>query len=307
MTNFDIRHELNSFQSKIMDDWAFERRHNIGVSIQLYKQVQDRYSETRRDPVNSFCRGVVKNKTQLKKCDLLDVNLKVKSKELNNMRIACRCHKGVSNILIPFEFKGIVWYIFYGQFLLVYSTSPSELTNVKGAFKRYFNRKLDDNQIKHNIDDFKDQYVQENAFIDLENFPRQFENHDLSKVELMEFFEFKLYVEFNFKRFLTSLYADSDKEKVLKEFIEDEKNNTEQANLILQRLLDIYKKWHFTDNQLKENSDTILQGLFENVDMFTSRDLKLLENLLDGEKDGTIFNPNWIIDSGNLLQKIISR
>jgi hypothetical protein len=302
--NLDIRHELNKFQSKIMDDWAFERKHNIGVSIQLFKQVQDKYSETRRDPVNSFCRGVVKNKTQLKKCDLLDVNLKNKSKELHNMRIACRCHKGVSNILIPFEFRGIVWYIFYGQFLLVYSTKPSELTNVKGAFKRYFNRKLNDNQIKHNIEDFKNQYVQENAFIDLDNLPQQFENHDLSKVELFEFFEFKLYVEFNFKAFLTALYADPIKEKVLREFIKDEKNNIEQATLVLQRLFDIHKKWHFTDNQLKENSNNILQGLFENIELFTSRDLNLLENLLDGEGDGTIFNPDWMIDAGNLLRKI---
>lgn len=307
MMNFNIRHELNIFQSNIMDEWAELRKHNIGVSIQLYKQVQDKYSETRRDPVNSFCRGVVRNKTQLKKCDLLDAELKKQSKELHNMRIACRCHKGVSNILIPLEFRGIVWYIFYGQFLLVYSTNPFELTNVKGAFRRYFNRKLDDNQIKHKIDDFKNQYIQENAFIDLEYLPQQFENHDLSRVELMEFFEFKLYVEFKFKEFLTSLYADSSKEKALKEFIKEEKNNIEQANLVLLRLFDIHKKWRFTDNQLERESKNTLQGLSENIELFTSRDLNLLENLLAAENDGTLFNPDWMIESRNLLQKITSR
>ena len=133
---------LNKLEYKIMFDYYKDhykdKNKYIGISIQLESEEQDEYSPTRLcnsidlnsdKLINNFCSNVQKNKGNVELCDKLDFYLKRKLIEENKKNnadtngFACKCHKGVSNVLFTKTIKtndnnDIKLYVFIGHFLL---------------------------------------------------------------------------------------------------------------------------------------------------------------------------------------------
>jgi hypothetical protein len=310
MAAFDIRQALNQIQYEIMNEWEQKTRLRIGVSIQLFDQVQDNYSQTRTEPVNDFCKRIVSNKIQLNLCNLLDLNLKQVVVDTNNLKgIACKCHKNVSNIMTPFRFKEIVWYIFYGQFLFVLSKHPNDLRNVTFLYEKILRRRFDEEGIISNLNSKnKNRYYKPNCIVDIES-DRNFSDSDISQVDIIDFFQFKSYVETKFNLFLDGIYSDPVKQKLLQEFIK-KVTPAERIKLIVARIEDLFRSFEsnkrFEDINQKNMVLDLISILTSNIYKFNGNAVQQFDKLLnDGESTGNIFSNKWINEGTKLVNEYL--
>lgn len=220
--HFSFEDALNDFQINLMKEW-FEVFHlKIGLSIQLRFKTQDNRSPTRvwhdnpladermKDIINSHCQTVLLDPVNRVKCNNLDYHLKIfiddnfdRSGTYKNFR--CRCHKGISNVVLPYLIDGDLWYIFVGHFLL--KPTSTEIDNVF-------------------LDEFKlspvpilplegKNYVLQNIFITEDVYEAKFKNGypDLAYIDIKELTTFITYVRARFSNFIESVLSSHSKKK----------------------------------------------------------------------------------------------
>ncbi len=125
--------DLNDFYREVIDDWHQQSGLLIGISIQKFDDLQDEDAITRdthatkdivannKGYINHYCYHILSEEGNIEKCNKLDFFMKkYASEEKSANKIMCKCHGGVSNILIKYKYPATIveWYIFLGQFLL---------------------------------------------------------------------------------------------------------------------------------------------------------------------------------------------
>lgn len=125
--------DLNDFYREVIDDWFLQSGLLVGISIQKFDDLQDEDSITRdthatkdivannKGYINHYCYHILSDTGNIEKCNKLDFFMKkYANEEKDANKIMCKCHGGVSNILIKYKYPStnVDWYIFLGQFLL---------------------------------------------------------------------------------------------------------------------------------------------------------------------------------------------
>jgi hypothetical protein len=233
MSKWTFNDALHKFQYDVVEEWQDKLRkgQRIAISIQLREEIQDRAracASPRRsasgapEAVNVYCQQVLDKQwttTQATAdCDQLDDCLKRRHewREQNPHlefagRFSCRCHGGVSNILIPFRYGDSddddLWYVFFGQFLL-----KAENAEIQDLL-----------MVEHRIEPITDisqterGHLQENVFVDEALHASHFKG-EISLVSLPDFFAFKNFALRKFDSFLRDVYSDAAKLRSLKHY-----------------------------------------------------------------------------------------
>ena len=134
-------------------------------------------------------------------CNGLDFHLKqILNKEPSIKCLGCRCHKGVSNFVIPFRFNDLdpTFYIFIGQFLF----KP-----VSGQFLEIF-KKLEDLQFVFSGDSRltgRERYVKPDPFVTQQDV-QSFNVKDPEGKSKIAYVDFKEYVAY--KRYIVKQFSD---------------------------------------------------------------------------------------------------
>jgi len=96
---------------------TYKRRIGVSVQVLYYRQGNERLF-----PDNPICRNAYRNAKTKDKCDRSDLAMKLICAERGNgTAIAYRCHRGLSNIVVPCPDANLTkrcWYIFLGQFVI---------------------------------------------------------------------------------------------------------------------------------------------------------------------------------------------
>ncbi len=136
---------INGLEQRLMVECG-EKVKNIGISIQLYEELQDDYSPTREHTtaINCYCKSIQEadNGKGKERCNLFDKQAKeyyfndilLKKVEYSSEKpypLLCFCHANVTNYLFMFNpleiskykeysfvYEGVNIYIFIGHFLL---------------------------------------------------------------------------------------------------------------------------------------------------------------------------------------------
>nr|WP_321356682.1 4Fe-4S cluster-binding domain-containing protein [uncultured Draconibacterium sp.] len=140
-TRNSFKQYLNEGLLEFIKSWYETNGEIVGISIQLEDEIQSEYSPTRictenefvqnKKLINSYCLKIQANEANIPLCNDLDYYLKKRLDETTRLEgqnkitgIACRCHKGVSNIIFRKEFKldsrtdPFIFYIFIGHILI---------------------------------------------------------------------------------------------------------------------------------------------------------------------------------------------
>lgn len=238
---------LHQLQYELVKTWQdkFRGDQNIAVSIQLRDEIQDRAractastGSTSGAPkaINGYCQRILDEQWtgtgRTFECDQLDFCLKRrygqgKQQDLGTPflgRFSCRCHAGVSNILVPVTHAdGDVWYIFFGQFLL-----KDEDAKIQSAIMSAREIKPV-TSISSTEAQGGRQFLQENVFITEALYKSQFMGN-ISLVSLPEFLVFMDYVLNKVEAFLTEVSVSAPKRRSL-ELYKQQRNTS--ALLIL--------------------------------------------------------------------------
>jgi hypothetical protein len=318
MKDFDFQDELLKFQQSVIEEWLNVKKQHIGVSIQLYNEVQNKkYSETRIDPVNSFCIKTVSDKKLLSKCDLLDIELKEEvSRKRNNSGIACRCHKGVSNIITPFKHKGEkdVWYILYGQFILTYSNDSNTMNNEVDTFahKRLAEKKFREHGIEIKRSQTlskRSSYVLDEPFV-VKAAVKDFKESDIHEVDFIDFLMFKSNVETKFALFLDKILLE---QKSAYEKYKGESNPIlkllVKSNEIYNTLQKRLKSHKSVDKTTTEKALNLVETLKNNLEThqkskLSDSTIQLINDILIDETDHKFDTETWIKSLEDANKKI---
>lgn len=290
-----LDNELENFVKNLIETWNIEKHQKIGLSIQTLNDTQKRVSESDTAlAVNDICSSVLNNggrKIKLENrlsCNRLDSELKKIVNDKGNIYgLACKCHKGISNIIVPFIYtpKGkdkpsTQWYILYGQFLLTPIIAKTEYSLIEIDISK--NLLLSKNiEILSNSPSRK--YVQLGPFTSNNKISdiTKFSNSPISEVDVADFLSFKSYVEINFTHFLDSFNPDELKNR------EDEQSPLVKTIEKLQLASTNLSKIEKTKNKANENV-TIVKGILESVNA--------ISNILSSNKS----NPK-LLKEGNLI------
>lgn len=121
-----IRHIEESIKHWMLETY----RRKIGASLQLLYSKQ---GSSRLTPRNAVCRVAYGNSTLRAKCDDSDAAMKlICNDNENHAAIGYRCHRDLSNIVIPHydtRITRVHWYIFLGQFAIVTVNKCDNCTN----------------------------------------------------------------------------------------------------------------------------------------------------------------------------------
>lgn len=271
---------LNDFLDDTMARWFELTKQRIGLSIQLKGSVQNR-TPTREQQIysdykmgahyrNTFCRKTYEDKDKKSLCNSLDYHLKKKISPGNiHDSISCRCHQGISNVLIPYQYPkdylDIIWYIYIGQFILL-----DESVLYKPLAKKMFAEfNIQDVNILNSLTDEEKVFIQPEIFIKKRALRNRFDDYVISKIRFIDFLQFRLFVLTRFQDFLDEIYSKpnginksrSSKEKIdiLKDFV-NIKEDTEDDLVLLDKvytILDKLPKW-FPTKKLNDRVEVLL-------------------------------------------------
>ena len=252
---------LNRFQFSLMERWYNLYRQEIGLLIQKFDYVQDASVPTRighdvspTGPVhsatkfiNSHCARIQRD--NLDKCNKLDVLLKKQASAnpgFSRASITCRCHAGVSNVLIPYRHPkendtNKVWYIFIGQFLLREEASAGHTQFMQQLLKsRLFHPLL----VKHIMEEDAP-FVKPDIFIAESTYNNTFdgatrEGHIsyISAIDLLLFQESALA---SFETFLNRFYETPEGVAQVAEYF-----STTRPGQRLHHRAEDFKRWFFS-------------------------------------------------------------
>jgi len=233
--DWTFENALHEFQHGLVQAWTsrFRVGQKIAISIQLRREIQDRrksccagdvgkkvfVSNGIPKAINNYCQHVL-NDGAIDKCDKLDELLKSRhvseqgnGKATHELKgFSCRCHRGVSNILIPFRFGSEEWYIFFGQFLL-HNEHPDIDSDIL---------------LEQRIQPVKDLapneqgLLQEDVLITDDQYNKYFKlwsdgtGTDISLIPVSDFLKFKGYVLKKSADFMTFVYQDEGRVESLK-------------------------------------------------------------------------------------------
>lgn len=266
--------ELEQFENMLIATWQTQKHQNIGLSIQSLNDTQSRVKELNEtiNAVNSFCSNVLNNgnlKTRKEHrlcCNRLDSELKKIVNDNGNLNgIACKCHKGISNIIIPFKYipkdknkPTTNWYIFYGQFLLIPIIAKTDYS----AIELDISKNLLDSK---NIDIL--QSTPSKKYVHLGPFTNKNKIQDITKesvkpiseVDVADFLSFKSFVEINFTQFLDKFKPEDLKTRDAEQTPIEK--TLEKLQLASTHLETISK----AKNKANDNTVVIANGILESV------------------------------------------
>lgn len=125
-----VNTEINDVQNEIRHACIkFCGISNIGIAIELLCHGQ---GDIRPKPCNKICEKIISDLTKRELCDESDKIMKqllqdeiitkqqssFSTKQQSSFSIGYQCHKGLSNVIVPFDGDACKWYIFLGQFCL---------------------------------------------------------------------------------------------------------------------------------------------------------------------------------------------
>ena len=214
---------LNRFLDDTMARWfrITKETQRIGLSIQLQGAVQDSTPTRERGKTNyssekmkahyrnSFCRSVYADYLKEPFCNNLDFCLKGKiNRDNRHDSISCRCHQGVSNVLIPYQYPNddlkIVWYIFIGQFILLEETNDA---NKKLASEWFAKLNIVDVNAYSPLSTVEASFIKPGIFVKEADIDTKFMDSTISKIRFLDFVRFREFALTRFQNFLDMVYG----------------------------------------------------------------------------------------------------
>jgi hypothetical protein len=191
---------------------------------------------------NNFCRKIYKDKELAPDCNKLDFYLKKRVPHSSTESVSCRCHQGVSNILIPYYFPddplGITWYVYIGQFLLM----EEDNIILADLASEWLEKKLDiyDIAVLDSLTQEEKLFVKPGAIIKRSGTGlKRFVKTDISRISFIDFIRFREFALTRFQSFLDAIY-NREKSPVgglnafnqLEDYVRTKENDAEILNLL---------------------------------------------------------------------------
>ena len=341
-----FQNDLNKLERELIETWYNETGNKIGLSIQIDSEVQDESSATRdtkacdipgiqTNLINAYCANVLEDTSQnnIRFCNGLDFHLKniLSSRNNTETSIGCRCHKGISNFIIPYRYLNLdpTFYIFIGQFLI----KP-----FNGEFQQEFLHQenlwlLNQNEI--DADQTRSQYIQADPFISVStrnekevSISKQEEKEgkvQIAHVDFREYVAYKNFVLYRFEKWIENYYEPvplasirkrvgfiRSKEKnipthrpkpILKSFMKHE--TIDSVLYFLEYAKEVKSKKFGYDNQQVINE--IID--FVNVNKMSLDNINTIRKLKEFSKlyqEGHIFNSEKYAQRGRKLLNVIA-
>jgi hypothetical protein len=248
---------LDRFQFGLMESWYNLHKQEIGLSIQKFDYIQDASDPTRiscgvssAGPVhsatkfiNSHCARI--QTEHLDRCNKLDAVLKKQASAnpgFSRASITCRCHAGVSNVLIPYRHPKEkdtkkVWYIFVGQFLLREEASPDHTQFMRHLLKERFFHPL----LQKHITQEESPYVKPEIFIPENIYNVDFDGATrkghISYISAIDVIAFQESVLASFETFLNHSYESAEGIAQISEYF----STTKPGQRLYQRAEEFHK------------------------------------------------------------------
>lgn len=329
MSNF--QQELNKLEKNIIFSWFQATGHKIGLSIQIDNEVQDENSTTRdikaceingysEDLINEYCQGILSDESNIENCNLLDFHLKdyAKGNEIKNF--GCRCHKGVTNFLIPYRYNNSnpTFYIFIGQFML----KPLN-EEFKDKFIEFENIELIE---ATSLKDSQKKHIYPSPFVQVDDIPKNEDSAPIiAYIDFTEYVAYKRFVLYSFSIWIKdyfeertifekyrSIVARTRTARQIYKPTESLQNFMKYINVssILYHLEDakLTKVTHdeYRKNQMLNSLTEIVRLHKNNLKIFNQEFLKELKDfsLIYKQDSGRMGKEEYINKGNNLLKKI---